>query len=55
MKTTETIKGAAEIAQFKFGLIAPVIQELFPDASRSAFYKRITENLLSFLTAPFVY
>ena len=34
----------AEMAQFRFALIAPVIQGLFPDASRTAYYKRITEN-----------
>lgn len=48
MKTTETIKSAAEISQFKFGLIAPVIQELFPDTSRTAYYKRITEKPIEF-------
>ena len=44
MSSNESITRAAEIAQFRFGLIAPVIQGLFPDASRTAFYKRITEN-----------
>lgn len=33
-----------DIAHFKFGLIAPVIQNTYPDASASAYYKRITEN-----------
>lgn len=33
-----------EIAHFKFGLIAPVIQKTYPDASASAYYRRITEN-----------
>lgn len=33
-----------DIAHFKFGLIAPVVQKTYPDASASAYYKRITEN-----------
>lgn len=33
-----------EIAHFRFALIAPVIQGLFPDASASAYYRRVTEN-----------
>ena len=48
MNTTETINNAAQTAQFKFGLIAPVIQGLFPDPSRTAFYKRITEKPIEF-------
>ena len=48
MSSNESITRAAEIAQFRFGLIAPVIQGLFPDASRTAFYKRITENPITF-------
>lgn len=39
---------ATEIAQFRFALIAPVIQGLFPDASRTAYYKRVTEKPLTF-------
>lgn len=38
---------AAEIAQFRLALIAPVIHGLFPDASRNAYYRRITENPLA--------
>ena len=41
-KNTETMKHAAEVAQFRFALIAPVIQGLFPDASATAYYKRVT-------------
>lgn len=48
MNTNESINHAAQIAQFKFGLIAPVIQDLFPDPSKVAFYKRITENPIEF-------
>jgi len=33
-----------EIAHFRFALIAPVIQGLFPDASATAYYRRVTEN-----------
>lgn len=32
-----------EAAHFRFALIAPVIQGLFPDASAAAYYRRITE------------
>ncbi len=48
MNNAVTINHAAEIAQFKFGLIAPVIQGLFPDPSRTAFYKRIAEKPIRF-------
>lgn len=41
-KDTETIKRDAEAAQFRFALIAPVIQGLFPDASATAYYKRVS-------------
>lgn len=33
-----------EEAHFKFALIAPVIQGLFPDASAVAYYRRVTQN-----------
>ena len=33
-----------EFAHFRFGLIAPVIQNTFPDASASAYYRRVTEE-----------
>ena len=39
---------AAELAQFRFALIAPVIQGLYPDASQTAYYKRVTEKPLTF-------
>ena len=38
---------AVQIAQFKFALIAPVIQGLFPDASRAEYYRRVTEKPLT--------
>lgn len=41
-KETETMKHNAEVAQFRFTLIAPVIQGLFPDASATAYYKRVS-------------
>lgn len=34
----------SQVAQFKFGLIAPVIQGLYPDVSAAAYYRRITEK-----------
>ena len=48
MNTTTNLSNAAEVARFRFALIAPVIQGLFPDASRTAYYKRVTENPLTF-------
>lgn len=41
-----TEKGMA-MAQFKFGLIAPVVQGLFPDSSQTAYFKRITQTPIS--------
>lgn len=38
---------AVEIAQFRFGLIAPVIQDTYPDASAAAYYKRVTAHPLT--------
>lgn len=32
------------MAEFQFGLIAPVIQGLYPDASQTAYFKRIAQN-----------
>lgn len=49
MSKEKTLATATEIAQFRFALIAPVIQGLFPDASRTAYYKRVTEKPASSL------
>lgn len=46
-KDTQSIKQDAEMAQFRFALIAPVIHGLFPDASATAYYKRITASPLT--------
>ena len=46
-KDTETLKQNAEVVQFRFALIAPVIQELFPDVSATAYYKRVTASPLT--------
>jgi len=48
MNDNKTFSNAAKIAQFRFALIAPVIQGLFSDVSRTAYYKRITEKPLTF-------
>ena len=40
----EITKHDADIAQFRFALIAPVVQGLFTDASATAYYKRITKE-----------
>lgn len=46
-KDVETIKRGPEIAQFRFALIAPVVQGLYPDASATAYYKRVTGKPLT--------
>lgn len=46
-KETETAKHDAEVAQFRFAMIAPVVHGLYPDASATAYYKRITEKPLT--------
>ena len=43
----QQLSQAAETAQFRLAIIAPVIHGLFPDASRNAYYRRITENPLT--------
>lgn len=42
-----SLSDAAQTAQFRLALIAPVIHGLFPDASRNAYYRRVTENPLT--------
>ena len=44
---TKTIPTPIEIAHFRFGLIAPVIQDTFPDPSAMAYYRRVTEEPLT--------
>ena len=41
------LSNAAAIAQFKLAVIAPAIHGLYPDASRNAYYKRITKQPLT--------
>lgn len=48
MNDQKNITNAAEMAQFKFALVAPVIQGLVTDPSNTAYYKRVTENPLTF-------
>ncbi len=43
-KKPASLAEAAAIAQFKLAIIAPVIHELYPDPSRSAYYERITQK-----------
>lgn len=38
---------AAQVAQFRFTLIAPLVQGLATDASNTAYYKRITKQPLT--------
>lgn len=48
MNDTTNITNAAEIAQYKFALIAPVIQGLITEPSNTAYYKRVTEKPLTY-------
>lgn len=41
---SKTTVSPIQMAHFKFALIAPVIQGLFPDASAAAYYRRVTEK-----------
>lgn len=43
----KNLSDAAAMAQFRFALIAPVIHGLYPDASRNAYYQRVTANPLT--------
>ena len=46
-KKGQEFKNDVLLAQMKFGVIAPVIQGLFPDATKTAYYKRIAEKPLT--------
>jgi len=46
-KREKSFKNDVLIAQLKFGVIAPVVQELFPDATKTAYYKRVSEMPLT--------
>ena len=43
----KNLSDAAAMAQFRLALIAPVIHGLYPDASRNAYYQRVTEKPLT--------
>lgn len=43
----QQLSNAAKIAQFRLALIAPVIHGLFQDASKNAYYRRITQEPLT--------
>ena len=43
----KNLSDAAAMAQFRLSLIAPVIHGLYPDASRNAYYQRVTERPLT--------
>ena len=46
-QNAKNLSRAAANAQFKLAIIAPAIHGLYPDASRNAYYKRITQQPLS--------
>lgn len=48
MNATRNIAKAAEMAQFRFALIAPVIQGLITEPSNTAYYKRVTQKPITF-------
>lgn len=41
METENTNKEQLQIAQIRFGLIAPLIQGTYPDESQSAYWRRV--------------
>ena len=47
MSTPKINASPVEIAYFRFGVIAPVIQGTFPDASEAAFYRRVAREELT--------
>ena len=47
MTTDKEGKNAASIAEFRFSIIAPVLQGLYNDASQTAYFKRIAEKPLT--------
>ncbi|MDT3702942.1 MAG: DDE-type integrase/transposase/recombinase [Thermincola sp.] len=47
MKRQFNDQSAIDMAYFRFALIAPVIQGIFTDPSKTAYYRRITENQLT--------
>lgn len=47
MKRQFNPQSAIEMAYFRFALIAPVIQGIFPDPTKTAYYRRVTENDLT--------
>lgn len=47
MKRQLNDQSAIEMAYFRFSLIAPVIQGTFADPSKTAYYRRVTENELN--------
>ncbi|MCX7745992.1 MAG: DDE-type integrase/transposase/recombinase [Clostridia bacterium] len=44
MKSKFNDKAAIDMAYFRFSLIAPVIQGTFTDPTKTAYYRRVTEN-----------
>ena len=47
MSKPNTTASPVDIAYFRFGVIAPVIQGTFPDASEAAYYRRVTREALT--------
>lgn len=41
---TKSKPSPLDIAHFRFGLIAPVIQDKYPDSSAMAYYRRVTQQ-----------
>lgn len=47
MTPEQNLAYATEVAQFRFALIAPLVQGLAPDASSTAYFKRVTKEPLT--------
>lgn len=46
-KETDYLKAASAVAEFRFGIIAPVVQGLFSDASQTAYFRRVASSPLT--------
>ena len=42
----QPLSDAAKIAQFRLSVIAPVIHGLYPDVSKNAYYRRVTQSTI---------
>ena len=46
METSQTQKEQMEVAQMRFGVIAPLVQGTYPDISMAAYCRRVSQTPL---------